>query len=310
MLDLQNKTKHRRWTDMNMIWQGISCSAQENQGSKTGHEHWSKDWRYLPNSDDSLFSICGDKAGSACLQSDVFKSSPRISAQCLKASQNSAESSRKTSCGVVLCKAVKILCVLILIGWLRVTSSDAGSPGFRRVLLGMGIKRRNCLIHRNRTPLSLSITFIITDHCHVFLMLARCQTMISTCRPTFQPKIENCLGINKGIDKGQISRINNGTGINKILSIPIPSRYQSWMAEREPPSGPQTPAGEAGEADGSCAWCEHPTSPATGRTKAPCSSSSCSGGGPCLCYCTFRRKKEEEEERNEGRCFCVAQQSA
>lgn len=63
-------------------------------------------------------------------------------------------------------------------------------------------------------------------------------------------------------------------------------------ADQEPLSGPQAGGGGAG---GSCAWCGRPTSPAAGRTKAPCSSSSCSGGGPCLCYCKVRGKEERSK---------------
>lgn len=38
------------------------------------------------------------------------------------------------------------------------------------------------------------------------------------------------------------------------------------------------------ETDVSCAWYERPASPEAGHTEEPSSSSSCSGGGPCLCY--------------------------
>lgn len=61
-------------------------------------------------------------------------------------------------------------------------------------------------------------------------------------------------------------------------------RFQSWGAEQG------RPAVGLCEANGSCAWCGHPASPATSRTKAQCSSFSCSEGGPCLCYYTFEKK--------------------
>lgn len=87
-----------------------------------------------------------------------------------------------------------------------------------------------------------------------------------------------------------------------LVSRYLKGSYQSCVAEQEPPSGPLRLAVWAGETDGSCAWCGHPTSPAAGHTKAPCSSFSCSGGGPCLCYCIWK-EKQKKEESNRGRWF-------